>query len=63
MKTIQLFLDKKQEIMQLAETFPYFAKYSRKSTVKYLNKFYKTIEHPKIRKKAILEHCGKWPIK
>lgn len=63
MKTIQLFIDNKQEIMQLAETFPHFAKYSRKSTVKYLKKFYKTIEHPKKRKKGILEHCGMWPIK
>ena len=62
MKTIQLFLDKKQEVLTMAETFPHFAKYTKKRVLKYLKEFYKIIEHPKKRKKAILEHCGMWPI-
>lgn len=63
MKTIQLFLDKKEAILSTTKNFPYFAKYSRKSTYKYLAKFYKILEKPKKRKAYILEHCDMWPIK
>lgn len=63
MKTIQIFLDKKEEIMNLAENFPHFAKYSKKSTCKYLNKFFDIIESPKMIKREILQHCDMWPVR
>ena len=63
LKTIQLFLDKKAAIMDLATDFPYFAKYSRKSTTKYLKKFFSIIEDPKRTKREILQHCDRWPLR
>ena len=63
MRTIQLFLDKKPQVMELANTFPYFAKYSKKYINKYLKKFYATLENPKSVKREILKHCDMWPVK
>ncbi|MEO1258716.1 MAG: hypothetical protein AAFZ15_07955 [Bacteroidota bacterium] len=63
MKTIQLFLDKKEAIMDLANNFPHFAKYSRKSVRKYLKKFFDIIESSKLTKREILRHCDKWPLR
>ena len=63
MQTIQLFLDKQSEIMELANNFPYFAKYSKKHVNKYLKGFYKIIENPASVKRHILQHCDMWPVK
>lgn len=62
METVQLFLDKKKEIMEMATTFPYFAKYSKKHVRKYLGEFFAILEDPKKLKGEILEHCDKWPV-
>ncbi len=59
-RTIQLFLDKKEEIMTYAAQFPYFNKRSRKYVLKYLGSFYKTIENPKRVKREILQNCDRW---
>ncbi len=62
METIQLFLDKKGEILKMAEEFPYFDKYSKKYVRKYLNNFFKIIENNKVLKRHILNHCDLWPV-
>ncbi len=63
METIQLFLDKKEEIMKMAVEFPYFDKYSKKYVRKYLGNFFKTIENKKGIKRHILKHCDMWPVR
>ena len=63
MKTIQLFLDKKEEILKTAADFPHFAKYSRKHVNKFLKKFFVILENTKKRKREILRHCDMWPVR
>ncbi len=63
METVQLFLSKKKEIMKMASTFPYFAKYSRKHVTQYLSKFFDILETPRKLKQEILWHCDKWPVR
>ncbi len=62
MQTIELFQNKKTEIMNLVDEFPYFTKYSRRDVKKYLMSFFKTIEKPKSVKRRILKHCDLWPV-
>ena len=61
-ETIQLFLDKKPDIMQLVADFSYLDKRSRKHVNKYLKAFYAVVENPKNWEKAISEHCDRWPV-
>jgi hypothetical protein len=61
-QTINLYLEKKEEVMLMACEFPYFNKRSRKKLLKYLSSFYTTIEKRKRWRKAITAHCDKWPI-
>ncbi len=61
MQTARLFLDKKQEIIQYCEDFPYFDKRSRKHVRKYLHSFFDILENEKRLKSWILDHCDKWP--
>ncbi|MFQ5446307.1 MAG: hypothetical protein ACE5FF_05185 [Saprospiraceae bacterium] len=59
-RTIQLFLDKKEELIGYCEQFPHFDDRSRKYVLKYLRSFYKIIEHPKRLKREILQKCNQW---
>ena len=61
MQNIQLFLDKKEEMMSYCEEFPHFDKKSRKHVSKYLGSFFNIIENPKKCKRWIFNHCNMWP--
>jgi hypothetical protein len=60
MKTIQLFLDKKEALISYCKDFPYFDEKSEKHVVKYLEDFFETIENPRAVKSEILKHCDQW---
>ena len=60
-ESIQLFLDKKEEIMRFCEEFPHFDNSSRKHVLKYTGSFFDIIENPKKYKAHILKHCDRWP--
>ena len=57
-KTIQLFLDKKADMLKYCNDFPYFTKYTRKSTIKYLKSFFATIEKESGIKNSIYKTCN-----
>jgi len=56
-KTIQIFLDHKEDIYNLYQDFPYLSDNVKKTTLKYYDQFYNTITDPKKVKKLILEAC------
>jgi hypothetical protein len=60
LKTIQLFLDKKQEIFRYCEQFSHFNNQSKSLVYKYLESFYRIAEDPKKVKREILNHCDQW---
>jgi hypothetical protein len=59
-KTIQIFLDKKAQLIQYCKEFPYFSKSSRKHTVNYLESFYDIIESKGALNQHILNNCDQW---
>lgn len=61
--TLQLFRDKKPELLGFCEQFSYFNKESRKYTTGYLEDFFELLDDPKKVKDKIVEHCGPMFIK
>jgi hypothetical protein len=59
-ETIQLFLDKKSQLIQYCKEFPYFTKSSRNHTVNYLKSFYDIIESKGALRQNILNNCDQW---
>ena len=57
-KTIQIFLDKKEEMLSYCREFPYFNRESRKHTVKFLESFFEIIERDTGIKRKIVGTCG-----
>jgi hypothetical protein len=62
-KTLQIFRNKKEEIMTMVAEFPHFNDHSRKHTIDYLESFYEIVENDKKKENMIFEHCDKWMIK
>lgn len=56
-ETIQIFLDKKAEMLKYCCEFPYFTKYSRKQAVKYLNSFFAILENESSIERKIIGTC------
>jgi hypothetical protein len=59
-RTIQLFLDKKEELLAFPEQFPHFTPMTKKSVIRYLQSFFSIIEDPKRWKREILQKCNQW---
>ena len=62
-KACEVFISKKEEIMEYTETFPYFTKASKSATINYLESFYKAIEDDKRAKNAFCNECKPYEIK
>lgn len=56
-KNLQLFRDKKTEIIALFKNTPFLENYSRKSGIKYIEDFYEIIENKGRTKRMMKEHC------
>ncbi len=56
-ETIQVFLNKKGEMIKYCQDFPHFSKYSKKHVIKFLNTFYKIIESPAGIKNQLFKNC------
>ena len=56
-KTIQVFIDKKEEIYNLYLDFPYLSDNVKKNTLKYYDQFYDIVTDPKKVKKQIYYAC------
>ena len=61
-KTIQLFKDKKTEMLALCENLPYLNKRTRDGMIKYLNDSFKILENPKKIRQEIRKGCGWKPV-
>lgn len=55
--TFDLFLAKKQTILDHCDRFPYLSKKDRQSFKTYISDFFPVIENPKTARREILEHC------
>jgi hypothetical protein len=53
----QTFLDNKDEILQIFESCDFLDKYSKNSSLKYINAFYTLIEKENYNSKALFEKC------
>ncbi|MEK7255530.1 MAG: hypothetical protein AAB316_12350, partial [Bacteroidota bacterium] len=60
MKSIGLFLEKKQALLGFCEQFPHFSEKSRKHVVSYVKSFFEIIESQGKTKNLILQHCDLW---
>jgi hypothetical protein len=56
-KTIQVYLDRKEQIYRLAREFPYLSDGPRKVMIKYIDQFYDIITDPKQVRKRIYDAC------
>ena len=56
--TLQLFRDKKADLLGFCQQFPHFNKDSRKYTTGYLEDFFELLDNPKKVQEKIVEHCG-----
>ena len=56
-KTIQIFIDRKEDIYNLYRDFPYLSEPVKKSTLNFYDKFYDIITDPKKVKKLIYDAC------
>ena len=54
---VDTFITKKQNILELAKSTPILTDFTRKSTIRYIERFYKMIENPKRVKRNILNRC------
>lgn len=57
--TLQLFRDKKEEILQVCQDFSHINDKSRKTILHYLDNFFEVLENPKLVKSKIIEHCDR----
>ena len=54
---IDRFLEKKEELYQVIEMFPYLNKGIKKSCIKYLDEFFKIVNHPKVGERYFSKGC------
>lgn len=62
MKMVNLFIQKKESIMQAALQIPGLNEKSVRFVTSYLEEFYNIIENPRKLENLILSHCDMWPV-
>ncbi len=60
---LQVFHDKKEEILSLPSRIPGFSDRSVRFTTEYLRGFFDVIENPQKLKTQIVNHCDMWPVR
>jgi hypothetical protein len=59
-ESVQLYLNKKEQMLSYCEAFPYFNRYSRRHTLSYLKSFFNILENHNKLKYEMMGNCGYW---